>query len=86
MKAHLGTAFRWGAAGSPEARWVRIVGVVDDVNYLWIDRSIEPVVYLNAVQMPTAGAIYVLATGGFPHGIGGRGSPCACGIGPNDTA
>jgi putative ABC transport system permease protein len=62
----LGHLIQMGAAGSPEARWVRIVGVVDDVNYLWIDRSIVPVVYLNAVQMPPAGAIYVLATSGLP--------------------
>ena len=55
-----------GAAGNPQARWVRIVGVVDDVNYLWIDRTIEPAVYLNAVQIPPAGATYVLTTSGDP--------------------
>jgi ABC-type antimicrobial peptide transport system permease subunit len=41
---------------------VRIVGVVDDVRYLWIDRAIEPVVYLNAVQMPPSGVTYVVTT------------------------
>ena len=62
----IGHRIQMGAAGSPEARWVRIVGVVDDVNYLWIDRAVEPAVYLNAFQMPPAGATYVVTTGGNP--------------------
>jgi predicted permease len=62
----IGHRIQMGKAGDPQARWVRIVGVVDDVNYLWIDRSIEPAVYLNAVQIPPAGATYVLTTSGDP--------------------
>jgi putative ABC transport system permease protein len=62
----IGHRIQMGAAGSPQARWVRIVGVVDDVNYLWINRSMEPVVYLNAVQTPPPGAIYVVTTSGDP--------------------
>jgi predicted permease len=62
----IGHRIQMGTAGSPQARWVRIVGVADDVNYLWINRSREPVVYLNAVQVPPAGAIYVLTTSGDP--------------------
>src|SRR5271156_5722342 len=62
----IGHRIQMGAAGSPQARWVRIVGVADDVNYLWINRSVEPVVYLNAVQVPPAGVIYVLTTSGDP--------------------
>ena len=62
----IGHRIQVGAAGSPQARWVRIVGVVDDVNYLWVDRATEPAVYLNAVQMAPAGATYVLTTSGDP--------------------
>ena len=60
----IGHRIQMGAAGTPQARWVRIVGVVDDVNYLWVERAIVPAVYLNAVQMPPAGATYVVTTGG----------------------
>ncbi len=62
----IGHRIQVGAAGSPQVRWVRIVGVVDDVNYLWIDRAVEPAVYLNAVQIPPAGATYVVTTSGDP--------------------
>ena len=55
-----------GTAGNPQVRWARIVGVVDSVNYLWIDRAVEPAVYLNAVQIPPAGATYVVTTSGDP--------------------
>jgi putative ABC transport system permease protein len=55
-----------GAPGSPNAQWVRIVGVVDDVNYLWIDSAPEPAMYLNALQIPPAAATYVLITGANP--------------------
>jgi putative ABC transport system permease protein len=55
--------------GNREAPWVRIVGVVDDVNYLWIDRAVEPVVYLNAVQMPPSGTFYVVTTAGDPMAL-----------------
>jgi putative ABC transport system permease protein len=58
-------------AVNPEERWVRIVGVVEDVNYLWIDRAVEPAVYLNAVQMPPAGASYIVATAGAPLALAG---------------
>jgi predicted lysophospholipase L1 biosynthesis ABC-type transport system permease subunit len=36
------------------------------VNYLWIDRSTEPAVYLNAAQMPPGEAIYMITTAGDP--------------------
>jgi putative ABC transport system permease protein len=52
-----------------QAPWVRIVGVVDDVNYLWVDRANEPAVYLNAVQMPPSGATYVVTTTGDPMAL-----------------
>jgi putative ABC transport system permease protein len=62
----IGHRIQMGAAGSPNARWVRIVGVAEDVNYLWIDRAVEPAVYLNALQMPPAAAIYVVTTSANP--------------------
>jgi putative ABC transport system permease protein len=65
----IGHRIQMGPAGSPQEPWVRIVGVVDDVNYLWVDRDVEPAVYLNAVQMPPAGAIYVVNTGGDPMAL-----------------
>ena len=65
----IGHRIQMGTAGNPQVRWVRIVGVVDDVNYLWIDRAVEPAVYLNAVQMPPAGATYVVTTSGNPMAL-----------------
>jgi putative ABC transport system permease protein len=62
----IGHRIQMGTAGNPQVRWARIVGVVDDVNYLWIDRAVEPAVYLNAVQIPPAGATYVVTTSGDP--------------------
>jgi putative ABC transport system permease protein len=46
--------------------WVRIMGVSGDVNYLWINRDIEPAVYLNVAQMPPTEATYMIATEGNP--------------------
>jgi putative ABC transport system permease protein len=54
-----------GESGHP-APWARIVGVVEDVNYLWIDRSIAPAVYLNAAQMPPSEITYMVTTAGDP--------------------
>jgi predicted permease len=62
----IGHRIQMGAAGSPKAQWVRVVGVVDDVNYLWIDRAAEPAMYLNALQVPPPGATYVVITGANP--------------------
>ncbi len=62
----LGRRVQLGAVGGSQSPWVRIVGVVDDVSYLWIDRAIEPVVYLNAVQMPPAEITYIVTTTGSP--------------------
>jgi len=65
----VGHRIQMGAAGSPNAQWARIVGVVDDVNYLWIDRSAEPAMYLNALQVPPPGATYVVTTSANPMAL-----------------
>ena len=65
----IGHRIQMGTAGNPQVRWVRIVGVVDDVNYLWIDRAVEPAVYLNAIQIPPAGATYIVTTVGNPMAL-----------------
>ena len=39
------------------------------MNYLWVDRAIEPAVYLNAVQMPPSGATYIVTTAGDPMAL-----------------
>ena len=60
----IGHRIQMGAASNGPARWARIVGICDDVNYLWIDRSIEPAVYLNVAQMPPMEATYLVTTSG----------------------
>jgi putative ABC transport system permease protein len=62
----IGHRIQMGAPTDKQSRWVRIVGVVGDVNYLWIDRTVEPAVYLNAAQLPPSGATYIVATNGNP--------------------
>jgi putative ABC transport system permease protein len=66
----IGRRIQMGApSGDPHAnaqRWVRIVGVAEDVNYVWIDRTVSPAVYLNVAQMPPSGVHYVVTTAGDP--------------------
>jgi putative ABC transport system permease protein len=62
----IGHRIRMGAEADRLAPWVRIVGVCDDVSYLWIDRSTEPTVYLNAAQMPPSEATYMITTTSDP--------------------
>ena len=62
----IGRRIQMGTAGKDETPWVRIVGVVDDVNYLWIDRTVEPDVYLNAAQMPPRSATFMVTAAGDP--------------------
>jgi putative ABC transport system permease protein len=60
----IGHRIQMGATPDKKDPWMRIVGVVGDVNYLWMDRAIQPAVYLNAAQMPPAGATYMVTTNG----------------------
>jgi putative ABC transport system permease protein len=59
-----------GTPSNGNAQWVRIVGIVEDVNYSWIDRAVEPAVYLNIAQMPPPQATYIVATDGNPLALG----------------
>jgi putative ABC transport system permease protein len=66
----IGRRIQMRAANSDRAGnntpWVRIVGVVEDVNYLWINRTVEPAVYLNIAQMPTTRVACIVTTDGDP--------------------
>ena len=62
----LGRRIQMGTADKGETPWVRIVGIVADVNYLWIDRAVEPDVYLNAAQMPPRSATFMVTAVGDP--------------------
>jgi putative ABC transport system permease protein len=62
----IGHRLQMGPVSHSQAPWVRIVGIVDDVNYLWVDRAIEPAVYLNVTQMPPPTATFVVTTTGAP--------------------
>jgi putative ABC transport system permease protein len=65
----IGHRVQMGSASNNHSPWVRIVGIVDDVNYLWVDRAVEPAVYLNIAQMPPPSATFVVTTTGAPMGL-----------------
>ena len=63
----IGHRIQLGASRDGHEPWVRIVGVAGDATYTWIDRVVQPAVYLNAVQMPpSGGATYVVVAQGNP--------------------
>jgi len=63
----IGHRIQMGASRAGHEPWVRIVGVVGDASYTWIDRVVQPAVYFNAEQMPPAGgATYVVVAQGDP--------------------
>jgi putative ABC transport system permease protein len=62
----IGHRLQMGRTINNQAPWARIVGIVDDVNYLWIDRGVEPAIYLNVAQMPPPTATFVVTTAGAP--------------------
>ena len=66
----IGRRIQMGTAAKDGTPWVRIVGIVDDVNYLWIDRTVEPDVYLNAAQIPPRSATFMVKTAGDPLTLG----------------
>ncbi len=62
----IGHRIRMGSAPDEKAVWMRIVGVVSDVNYEWVDREDAPAVYMNVAQLPPAYVNYLLTTTGKP--------------------
>ncbi len=57
----IGHRIQMGASRAAHEPWVRIVGIAGDASYTWIDRAVEPAVYLNADQMPPEnGATYIV--------------------------
>lgn len=66
----IGRRIQMGTVVKDGTPWVRIVGIVEDVNYLWIDRTVEPDVYLNAAQMPPRSATFMVTTAGDPLALG----------------
>ena len=65
----LGHRIRMGGESAVNAPWLRIVGIVDDVNYLWIERSMQPAIYLNAAQMPLRRMTYLVTAAGDPLSV-----------------
>jgi len=61
----IGHRIRRGSADEKQP-WMRIVGVVSDVNYLWIHNQPEPDVYINAIQMPQAETRLIVSTSENP--------------------
>ena len=61
----IGQRIRMGSQDE-KAPWVRVTGVSSDVSYSWIDREIEPAIYLNAAQMPLGQSTYIVTTNGDP--------------------
>lgn len=61
----IGHRIRRGQA-SEKQPWMRIIGVVDDVNYLWIKNQADPAVYVNVAQMPQTETMFLISTNGDP--------------------
>ncbi len=49
--------------------WITIVGIVEDVTLLWIDKTPQPVVYLSYTQFPTSNISFAVRTSGDPMTI-----------------
>jgi putative ABC transport system permease protein len=62
----LGHKLRLGHAKEKEGQEITIIGVVDNVRYQWTDDAPVPTIYLNAAQLPPAGAKYLVLTEGDP--------------------
>lgn len=58
----LGHKIRMGVDRNGNEPEATIVGVVGNVQYLWVDRSAEPAIYFDDTQQPQAGARYVVVT------------------------
>lgn len=61
----IGRQLRVGAPGS-ESQWLRVVGVVDDLRYSWLDSDPSPVVYQPLAQAGPRDAFLLLRSQGDP--------------------
>jgi predicted lysophospholipase L1 biosynthesis ABC-type transport system permease subunit len=55
-----------GSPNDKQEPWLTIVGIAEDTSYSMWDQSIQPVVYMNATQIPPPGATYAVVTDGDP--------------------
>lgn len=62
----LGHRIRMGVARNGKEPQATIVGVADDVQYFWVNPTVEPAVYFDAAQLPQDSMIYAVVTGGDP--------------------
>ncbi len=62
----LGRRIRMGSPNDKQEPWLTIIGIAEDTSYSMWDQSIQPVVYMNATQIPPPGATYAVVTDGDP--------------------
>ena len=62
----LGHHIRMGVARNGKEPEAMIVGVAEDVQYLWVDPSPEAAIYFDAAQLPPEGVRYAVVTRGDP--------------------
>jgi len=60
----IGHKIRMGVERNSKDPEVTIVGIVPDIQYLWINSAPEPTIYLNTAQIPPVGARYVVVANG----------------------
>ena len=62
----LGRKIKIGAEDSP-AKWMAVVGVVDDVRYTWINKAVVPTMYMPYRQRPRLYSAILIRTEGDPR-------------------
>ncbi len=77
----LGHRIRMGGRDSREP-WVTIVGIADEAKYTLWDQNEYAAVYLDAAQVPPAGATYAVATDGDPLALAGSARRALASIDP----
>ena len=77
----LGHRIRMGGRDSREP-WITIVGISDEAKYTLWDQNEYAAVYLDAAQVPPAGATYAVATEGDPLALAGSARRALASIDP----
>ena len=65
----LGHRIRMGAARDNNARWLTIIGIVEETSYSLWDQAPHPAIYMDVAQMPPSGATYAVMTDGDPQAL-----------------